>query len=209
MTGIRALLPTLTCSVLLLAGCAEPPAPRSPAEPPAEDGPFVEWQPMPEPAPVPPVPDGLTPELLQGVTPSPMELLTFQDRLHELVGDSPDLGTSSVEGGHSQVVVRWYGDPPAELLALVAEFADAPFEIRVEPTEFRQGDLVEEAGRLVREHPGVVTGAGPRTEGDGLTVGVDPAAAADPDADDLARLGVTSRFPLFPESMGQPVPAGG
>ena len=209
MAGTRVLLPVLTCAVLLLAGCAERVAPGAPGAPTPGVEPFVQLQPAPDPAPVPPGADALPPELLEGVAPMPVELLTFQNRLHELAGDSPDLGTSSVEDGYRRVVVRWHGDPPADLLALVEEYADAPFEVRVDSTPFRQGDLVEDAGRLVREHPGVVTGAGPRTEGDGVTVGVDPAVSADPDAGDLAALGITSRFPLFPEAMGQPVPAGG
>jgi hypothetical protein len=206
VTDTRALLPVLTCALLLMTGCAEHAAPGAPVETRAGIPPIVELQPMPDPVPVPPVPDAL---LLEGVTPMPAELLDFQDRLHELAGDSPDLGTGSVEDGYAHVVVRWYGDPPAEVLALVEEYAHAPFEIRVQRTQFRQGDLSEEAGRLVREYPGVVTGAGPRTEGDGVTGGIDPAVAADPGPDDLADLGVTSRFPLFPEAMGQAVPAGG
>jgi hypothetical protein len=164
---------------------------------------------MPQPEPVPPVPDALPPELLEGVTPMPLELLTFQNRLHELFGNSPDLGTSSVADRHGQVVVRWYGDPPAELLALVEQYAEAPFEIRLEQTRFRPGDLLDEARRLLQDHPGVVTGTGPRTEGDGVTVGIDPALSGDPGPEDLVALGVTSRFPLFPEAVGQPVPAAG
>lgn len=209
MAGTRALLPLLACAVLLAAGCAERGTPGAPVGPTTGAEPFVELRPAPDPAPVPPVPDALPPELLQGVVPTPAELVDFQNRLHALAGDSPDLGTSSVEDGHARVVVRWYGDPPAEVLALVEEYADAPFEIRVERTAFRNGELVAEAGRLVREHPGVVTAAGPRTEGDGVVVGIDPAVVLAPGPDDLARLGVTSRFPLFPESLGQPVPASG
>ena len=61
----------------------------------------------------------------------------------------------------------------------------------------------------MREHPGIVTSAWPRTEGDGVGVGLDPSVAGNADAAALARLGVTSRFPLFPESRSAPVPAGG
>jgi hypothetical protein len=147
----------------------------------------------------------LPPELLGDVTPMPMELLTFRNRLHERHGDSPDLGIGSVEDGYRRVVVRWHGEPPADLLALLDEYAGAPFEIRLVGTRFRPGDLADEASRLVREHPGVVTGAGPRTEGDGVVVGIDPAAGRH----DLAALGVSSRFPLFPEAMDRPVPAAG
>jgi hypothetical protein len=105
-----------------MTGCAEHAAPGAPVETRAGIPPIVELQPMPDPVPVPPVPDALPPELFEGVTPMPAELLDFQDRLHELVGDSPDLGTGSVEDGYAHVVVRWYGDPPAEVLALVEEY---------------------------------------------------------------------------------------
>jgi hypothetical protein len=208
VTGARLLLPVLACAALLAAGCADGAPPGAPA-PPTGAQPFVSLQPVPDPAPVPPVPDELPPELLEGATPMPSEVLTFQNRLQERFGDSPDLGTSSVEDGYSRVVVRWHGDLPTDLLALVEQYADAPFEVRVEQTRFRQGALLEEARRLVEQHPGVVTGAGPRTEGDGVTVGIDPALVGDPRPGDLVALGISSRFPLFPEAMEQPVPAAG
>ncbi|MGY1635844.1 hypothetical protein ACI78V_04225 [Geodermatophilus sp. SYSU D00742] len=208
MTGARLLLPVLAGAALLTTGCAERAAPGAPA-PPTGAQPFVSRQPVPQPEPVPPVPDALPPELLEGVTPMPLELLTFQNRLHELFGDSPDLGATSAAGRPSEVVVRWHGDPPAGLLALVERYADAPFQIRVEQTRFRPGDLLEEARRLLEQHPGVVTGTGPRTEGDGVVVGIAPAVDPDPGPEELATLGITSRFPLFPEAVEQPVPAAG
>ena len=54
---------------------------------------------MPVPVPVPPVPDALPPELLEGVTPMPAELLDFQDRLHELAGDFPTPGPAASRTG--------------------------------------------------------------------------------------------------------------
>ncbi|WP_198597762.1 hypothetical protein [Blastococcus atacamensis] len=50
---------------------------------------------------------------------------------------------------------------------------------------------------------------GRRTGGDGVGLGLDPAVAGNADATALERLGVTSRFPLFPESLSAPVPAAG
>ena len=65
---------------------------------------------------------------------------------------------------------------------------------------------IDAPGAVVREHPGVVTSAWPRTGGDGVGLGLDPSVAAE----GVDRLGITSRFPLFPEAMSPPVaiPAG-
>jgi hypothetical protein len=138
-----------------------------------------------------------------------MELVGLQNALHERFGDSPDLGTQEISRDRTVFTIRWFGNPPAQLLALVESYQDAPFEIRLEQTRFRPGDLLAEARRLLSEHPGVVTGAGPRNEGNGVTVSIDPAVAADPDETTLRSLGITSRFPLFPEAMSAPVPASG
>jgi hypothetical protein len=205
---LRRTLAVLLGVAALTSACAQP-APGGPLQSPRDGGPPVVLSPMspyeivPE---VPEVSEALPEELVQGVNPMPLEMLTFQNRLHEQFGKSRDLGTMELEDG-TTLIVRWHGDPPAQLQELIDEYVDAPFEIRLEGTRFRPGDLQEEAGRLVREHPGVVTGAGPRTAGDGVTVGLDPALSSDPDRDDLDSLGITSRFPLFPEAMGQVVPA--
>ncbi|SFF21902.1 hypothetical protein SAMN05216574_11033 [Blastococcus tunisiensis] len=189
--------------VLVVTGCADR---ASTAAPPS-----VSLQPMP-PAPGP-LPHGLLPEGSLapeelGAEPAPYEQSALNERLHALVGGSPDFGGLDARD-RAVLVVRWFGDPPAELLALVDEYADAPFDVRVEPTTFRPGDLADEARRLLQDHPGVVTGTFPRTTGDGIGVGIDPSVATDPDRADLDRLGVTSRFPLFPEPIGRPVPATG
>jgi hypothetical protein len=202
--GRQMLLP-LVGAVLVVTGCAE----RSPsAAPPPDDAPpSVSLESMP------PVPggllpgDGLSPEEL-GVQPIPYEQFTFTERLHALAGNSPDFGVVDARD-RALLVVHWYGEPPVEVSALIEEYADAPFDIRVESTRFRPGDLTTEARRLLEAHPGVVTGTFPRNEGDGVGLGIDPSVAASPDHGDLKRLGITSRFPLFPESMSRPVPAVG
>lgn len=110
------------------------------------------------------------------------------------------------------MVLRWHGTAPAELLDLVEARSGAGFRVRLDPTAFHGGDLSAEAGRLVRQHPGTVTSAWPRSEGDGIGLGLDPSVAGAADAADaaaLARLGITSRFPLFPDPRAAPVPAGG
>ena len=209
MVRVRPVL-LLVGTVLVATGCAE----RSPSGAPSPDDapPFVSLQPMPpEPSPFPEdglLPDGeFSPEEL-GVEPIPHEQFAFTERLHALVGESPDFGVLDARD-RSVLVVRWFGDLPTEVGAVIDEYADAPFDIRVEPTRYRPGDLRAEAQRLLAEHSGVVTVTFPRNEGDGVGVGIDPVKAASPDQADLERLGVTSRFPLFPEAMGQPVPAAG
>jgi hypothetical protein len=198
----------LAGTAVLASGCADR---SSPGTPPEDDPPVV-LQPMPT-AP-PPFPGdgllpegGLAPEEL-GVEPIPYEQFTFTERLHALAGDSPDFGV--VDARERRVlVVRWFGEPPAEVGALIEEYAHAPFDIRVEPTLFRPGDLRAEAYRLIEEHSPAVTATFPRNEGDGIGVGIDPSMAASPEQADLERLGITSRFPLLPESLGPAVPAAG
>jgi hypothetical protein len=192
----------LVLAGLLVAGCAERGSPGAPGEP------TIEVQPMPDPAPVPPQAEPLPEEMLM-LPPEPMELHELQDALAGRFGSSPDLGTQEISIDRRVFTIRWHGDPPAELRSLVGSYRDAPFEIRLERTRFRQGDLSAEAGRLLREHTGVVTVTGPRNEGDGVTVGLDPEVVADPDAETLRSLGITSRFPLFPEVTPPVMPVSG
>lgn len=192
--------------VLVGSGCAERPSTAAPPSVP------VSLEPMP-PAPGP-LPDGLLPEDALapeelGVEPMPPhEEFAFIDRLHALAADSPDFGGLDARD-RAVLVVRWFGEPPAEVRVLIEEYADAPFAIRVEPTSYRPGDLRAEARRLLEAHPGVVTVTFPRNEGDGVGVGIDPSVVSSPDPEDLERLGIRSPFPLFPEPISQPVPAGG
>jgi hypothetical protein len=195
----------LAGAVLVMTGCAE----RLPsAAPPPADAPPPVWH-----EPVPLDPDGLLPEDALspeelGVTPIPFDQFTFTERLHALAGDSPDFGVVDATD-RAALVVRWFGEPPVEVRALLDEYADAPFDIRLESTRFRPGDLRSEARRLLEAHPDVVPATFPRNEGDGVGLGIDPSVASAPDQEDLERLGITSRFPLFPESMSRPVPAVG
>jgi hypothetical protein len=146
---------------------------------------------------------------MQSLPPMSTELLELQNALHARFGDSPDLGTTEISPDGTVFTIRWFGDPPAALLALVDSYRAAPFATRLELTRFRPGDLAAEASRLLRENPGVVTMTGPRNEGDGVIVGTDPGIVADPDEETLRSLGITSRLPLFPEATSASVPAGG
>ena len=203
MTVARAAVLLLVCGVA--TACAQQATPGSP-------GPgFVLVEPPPEEVPVPE--EGLVaeplPEERPHLPPVTAEMGHLLETVQQRFGDDPDLGASEVSLDRTLITLRWHGVPPRELTTLVRAHADAPFEVRLESTPFRPTDLTEEAGRLVALHPGVVTMAGPRSEGDGVTVGIDPAVDSAPDQADLARLGVSSRFPLFPRAEAQPVPAAG
>jgi hypothetical protein len=127
------------------------------------------------------------------------------ERVSAAVGDSPDLGSPGISLDRTRLTLRWYGEPPAELQGL-ADGA-AGFDVVVEQTEFRPGDLRVEAERLVREHAPAVQSASARPTGDGIDVAVPPAAAAAAGGAEaaVAERGVVGRFPLFIE-VGSAVP---
>jgi len=169
---------------------------------PLEPGPPVLLTPAPdEPDPVP------RPDEVPALPPVTEEMHALLEEVSARWVGHPDLGQSEVDPDRSLVILRWYGTPPAELAALAQTSAGAGFDVRLDATRFRATELSAEAGRLVQEHPGVVTGAGPRAPGDGIEVSIDPAVSANPDAQALEELGVVSRFPLFPGSMAPPVAA--
>ena len=125
----------------------------------------------------------------------PAGIYDVLERLTAVAGDSPDSGTPGISLDRTRLTVRWFGEPPPEVRALVD--AAAGFEVVVQQTDFRPGDLRAEADRLVRDHPGVVQSAWARPEGDGIEVLVTP------DADTT---GVTSSYPLVVE-VGEAPPA--
>ncbi|SDY19156.1 hypothetical protein SAMN05661080_02650 [Modestobacter sp. DSM 44400] len=128
------------------------------------------------------------------------------ERVSAAAGDSPDRGDPGISLDRTRLTLRWYGELPADVRSVVE--AATGFDVAVEQTEFRPGDLRAEADRLAREHAPTVTSATARPEGDGIDVLVAPAAAGavgGPD-DALAAAGVTSPFPLVPE-VGEVPPA--
>ncbi|RZU33577.1 hypothetical protein [Blastococcus saxobsidens] len=184
------------------AGAAEEPRP--------EQGPPVVLAPPPaEMVPVPEPPTRASPEEMLSLPPVTEEMHRLLDEVHTRWGAHPDLGQAEITLDRSAVVLRWYGAPPAELVALAEASGGSGFEARIEETRFRTAELVDEAGRLVRGHPGVVHSAWPLPAGDGIGVGLDPAAAGDGGPDDLARLGIGSRFPIVAEVRSPPVAAAG
>jgi hypothetical protein len=108
------------------------------------------------------------------------------ERLSAAAGDSPDFGSPGISLDRKRLTVRWFGELPGDLRALVD--AAAGFDVVVQHTDFRPGDLRAEAERLVGEHPAVVVSAWARPEGDGIEV----LAAPDAATDELA-----SSYPLF------------
>lgn len=194
-------------AALLTAACAAPPGETSD---PKGGGPFVRLEAAPEErVPFPAPEDSLGAGEVLEYPPVPEEMSLLLDRVAKEFGHSPDYGTSEISLDREVLILRWYGEPPTELVALGDEYADAPFEIRLDETQYRTGELSAESRRLLEENPGVVTSAGPRNEGDGVNVGIDPDVATRPDAALLESLGITSGFPLFPESMSAPVPISG
>ena len=131
-----------------------------------------------------------------GVASGIYELL---ERLSAVAGDSPDLGTPGISLDRTRLTVRWYGEVPAAVRAVLDGHPGV--DVAVQPTDFRPGDLRAEAERLVREHGAVVAAATARPEGDGIEVLVPPrlAAAAGGAAQALAAAGVGSAVPLFAE----------
>ena len=71
----------------------------------------------------------------------------------------PDSGGPEIDRDRERVVIRWHGELPPEVQAVVDACAHEPFEVVVVPSRFRPGDLRVEAHRLLEVHPGVVTGA--------------------------------------------------
>ena len=136
----------------------------------------------------------------------PTAIYDLLERLSEAAGDSPEYGTPGISLDRKRLTVRWHGELPAAVQRLL----DGPhgFELTVVSTEFRPADLRAEADRLLAEHPGLVTSARERPEGDGLEVLVAPPAAeaaGSPDAA-LEQAGVRAAFPLFTEAGEAPTP---
>jgi hypothetical protein len=197
-------------AVALLTACAGGP-PQRPGAPADPSGP-VEALPLPDTLVELPggtaeaLPDELVEQL--ALPPVTTEMVEAIDRLRAAAGASPDFGGPEISQDRSRIVVRWHGEVPRAVQDVVDEYAHGPFTVEVQPTRFRPGDLQAEAGRLVREHPGVVAGAGARPAGDGLDVLITEEAVDDAGGvvQALERHGVVSDFPLFAES-GSIVPA--
>ena len=129
----------------------------------------------------------------------PTAIYDLLERLSEAAGDSPDHGTPGISLDRTRLTVRWFGEPPAAVQR-VLDGAQG-FELTVAQTAFRPADLRAEAQRLLAEHPGLVTSARDRPEGDGLDVLVAPPAAEAAGSADaaLAEAGVSAAYPLFAE----------
>ena len=207
----------LLVAVLVLGGCGEQPGQRSgaPVVPtaPAVVPPTLELsEPMPlewvQPMPAPPGSEDLAPHvlppdaLLEDLTAPPvtMEMMTAVDRLRAASAGHPDAGEPELSLDRTQVVLRWHGDVPDAVQAVVDDYTSGPFTVVVAQTPFRYGELRDEASRLITAHPGVVVGVGPRHTGDGIDLMIPPevVAAAGGLEQAMAEAGVVSRFPLFP-----------
>ncbi|PZA21462.1 hypothetical protein DMO24_10130 [Modestobacter versicolor] len=197
----------VSAALLGLAACAQQPGqrPGGPAGTPR----YVELRPMPsEPVRAPeelvrPLPD----ELLESLEAPPvtMAMIEAVDRLRAAAGDSPDSGGPGISLDRTQVYLRWHGPVPAAVQAVVDRYAGAPFTVEVRSVPFPPGEVFEEAGRLLTEHP-AVTSTSPRDDGIDVMIHPEVVEAAGGLHEALARHGIVSRFPLFPRAEGPVVP---
>ena len=136
----------------------------------------------------------------------PTAIYDLLERLSEAAGDSPDYGTPGISLDRKRLTVRWFGEPPAAVQRVLA--GPHGVELTVAATEFRPADLRAEAERLLAAHPGLVTSARERPEGDGIDVLVAPPAAESAGSPDAAlqQAGVQAAFPLFAEAGEAPAP---
>jgi hypothetical protein len=135
----------------------------------------------------------------------PSGIYDLLERLSAAAGDSPDSGDPGISLDRTRLTVRWFDELPAGIRALLADHPG--FDVVVEPTRFRPGDLRAEAVRLRAEHADVVQAASARPAGDGIDVLVSPAAAAAAGGAEAAAAehGLAGQFPLSVE-VGSAVP---
>jgi hypothetical protein len=133
----------------------------------------------------------------------PAAIYDLLERLTAAAGDSPDLGVPGISLDRTRLTVRWFGDLPDAVQAVLRDHQG--FEVAVQQTAFRPGDLTAEADRLASAHPAVIAAATPRPEGDGIDVLVPPAVAGTAGGAEQALAGVVSGYPLFAE-VGEPAP---
>jgi hypothetical protein len=135
----------------------------------------------------------------------PTGIYDLLERLSAAAGDSPDSGNPAISLDRARLTVRWFGALPPAVQAVI-DSAGTGFQVVVQPTEYRPGDLRAEAERLAVEHPGLVAAANPRPEGDGIDVLVPPAFAEAAGGPEQALAGVASVFRLFAEIGEIPTP---
>jgi len=134
----------------------------------------------------------------------PMAIYDLLERVSAAAGDSPDFGTPGISLDRKRLVVRWFGELPAAVQNVLRDHPG--FEVTVQQTGFRPGDLRAEAERLLAQHGDVVASATARPEGDGVEVLVPPAVAEAAGGAEQALATVASAHPLFAE-VGEAPPA--
>ena len=127
------------------------------------------------------------------------------DRLWAAAGDNPHSGGPGVSLDRTRVYLRWHGPVSAAVQAVVDRYAGAPFTVEVVSVPFPPGELLEEAGRLLTEHP-EVTGTAPGDDRIVVLIHPERVDAAGGIDQALARYGIHSRFPLSPRAEGPPIP---
>lgn len=193
--------------VLLVAVCGAAACSRASAGP--EDGmPRVDVQGVSPAVPVP-LPDmsgGSDLEQLAGLQHAPLAVEVYEviGRLQGLADASGD-GIPVLERDPDRITLHWYGTVPQAVEDVIAAHADV-VPVQVVPTPYRYGDLVEEAGQLIRAYAPAVAAVGPRPTADGIDIMITTAAVEDAGSLDAVLAGIDTPFPLF-ATAGDVVPA--
>lgn len=199
---------TLLLGAAVLAACAA--QSQQPGAPGAEPSGPVQFEPVPGDPGAPPLNEVSPDDLLEDLALPPVttDMMAALDQVRAAAGGSPDFGDPEISRDRTRLIVRWHGQVPAAVQAVVDAHSAGDFTMVVEHVPFRPADLRAEAERLIREHPGVINGVGPRPAGDGIDVMLSEQVVADAGGLDqaLADHDVVSEFPLFPSS-GSVVPA--
>lgn len=163
---------------------------------------------VPGPSMVPTLPtDGLAPgESL--AAPISDEVMIVATEISAAVGREAQFGNVEINDASDGLVLRWFGDPPEELLGgLRSEHPTVPVEVR--PVDLLPGDLRDAADRILeREYDAGVGGVLVRNDCTGITALVDEDRATE-DPDDLAaRLTAEAGYPVDIE-LGAPIAVNG
>lgn len=166
-------------------------------------------------------PDISAPVALEGMKdagtvlpPMPYEMYQLQEKISRAYEDNGDLGVFEVSPDRTSLIVRWHGEPPADLATLVEveDAAAASFAVDLQSTDFSTGELLTEARRLVKEYgingANVITAAAPNVDADGLTLYVDPSTAGRRVLEPIG-LGIKTNFPIEVDLAEEATPATG
>lgn len=130
------------------------------------------------------------------------EMLAVLDGVRATADGSPLLGVLEISLDRTRVFVRWHGEVPGAVQEVVDRAVGAPFSVVVVQTRFADGELQAEVFRLMADHPGVLTGGGARTAGDGIHLWIAPELVGAGGLDAVVvQHGIRSRYPVTFEAV--------